>query len=87
MPTFPVSYYRDGESEPFFIDEASDALLPSIGDGWLWDDGTRYRVVDLWHSFEHHGRLNDGPHVFLESVEPGSEEDRPHRIDPGYYRV
>lgn len=86
MPTFPVSYYRNGEHEPFFVDEASSPVLPSVGDGLIWGDGTRYRVVDVWHSSDHHGHLNHGPHVFLQTVEPFSDDDRPARVAPDYFR-
>lgn len=57
-----------------------------IGDGFLWSDGTRYRVVDRWLSFDHHGHFNESLHVFLESVEPFSADDRLGNAAPDYFR-
>jgi hypothetical protein len=42
----PISYYHPGDDTPFFIDNEGNFELPTIGDGWLWDDSTRFRVVD-----------------------------------------
>jgi hypothetical protein len=55
----------------------------TIGTGIIWTDGERYRVVDVWVSYDHNGRFNDGVHVFLEAVE--DTDDRPLRLAPDYF--
>jgi hypothetical protein len=63
-----------------------DSIMPlNIGDGFLWSDGKRYRVVDRWLSFDHHGHFNESLHVFLESVEEFSEHDRLGNAAPDYF--
>lgn len=79
----PVHYYRLHEAEPFFVDDQSHPALPTIGDGLLAPGGTRYRVVDRWLSFDHHGRFNDGWHVFLGEAE--GTDDRLRLLAPDYF--
>jgi len=82
----PVYYHlADAEAE-FFVDDRQRVSLPEIGDGVLAPaDGTpRCRVVDRWLSFDHHGRFNDGWHVFLERIED-TDDDRLGRLAPDYF--
>jgi hypothetical protein len=81
----PISYYHDDQDSPFFTDDDGKLGLPAIGDGWLWGDGTRYRVADRWLSLDHHGHFNDGWHVFLERVEVGGDDDRLQHLAPEYF--
>jgi hypothetical protein len=81
----PISYYRPGEDEPFFIDDSGGFELPTIGDGWLWEDGTRWRVADRWLSLNKHGYFDVGWHVFLEPVEVGGADDRLKHLAPDYF--
>lgn len=39
------------------------------GQGVLVSDDIRYRVVDVWFSFDGHGRFNEGLHVFLKRTD------------------
>jgi hypothetical protein len=80
---FTTTFYLDGEMTEY----QEETMMPlNIGDGFLWSDGTRYRVVDRWLSFDHHGHFNESLHVFLESVEPFSEDDRLGNAAPEYFR-
>ncbi|MCU1613015.1 MAG: hypothetical protein JWO98_555 [Frankiales bacterium] len=54
----------------------------TIGTGVVLGD--RYRVVDSWMSFDHHGVFDDGLHIFLERVT--EDDDRLKRIAPSYFR-
>ena len=54
------------------------------GQGIIWSDGERYRVVDTWFSIDHHGHFNDGLHVFMELVDP--KDDLPRMLAPAYFR-
>jgi hypothetical protein len=79
--TFPTTYHV-GTRELF---QEEGLLTLSKGDGVLWGDGTRYRVVDTWLSFDKHGRFDVGMHVFLEPVEPFSDDDRLGRLARDYF--
>jgi hypothetical protein len=57
-----------------------------IGDGFIDGRGSRYRVVDRWLSIDRHGAMDTAWHVFVEPVEPGSDDDRPGRLHPTYFR-
>ena len=53
---FTTTFYLDGE----MADYQEETMMPlNIGDGFLWSDGKRYRVVDRWLSFDHHGHFNE----------------------------
>lgn len=80
---FSTSFY-DGDTEIPFHQETGMLFL-SKGEGVLWADGTRYRVGDVWLSFDKHGRFDVGFHVFLERVEEGDADDRLQRIAPNYF--
>ena len=46
--------------------------------------GERYRVVDSWMSFDHHGRFDDGMHIFLEVAK--DKDNRVKQLAPDYFR-
>lgn len=78
------TWFYEGEKE---VHCEESGLLPLVkGQGVLWGDGTRYRVVDSWLSFDHHGHFGLGMHVFLERVEPESDDDTLGRLAPNYFR-
>ena len=79
--TFPTTFYDGGRE----FHQENGLVLLSRGDGFVWGDGTRYRVADTWLSFDKHGRFDVGLHVFLERVEEGSEDDRLGRLAPDYF--
>lgn len=83
FPRWPVTYYVDGQ--PFWQDESQPPPLRR-GDGVIINEGRRYRVTDLWFSYDHHGHFNDGTHVFLTEVS-GSEDDLPGQLAPSYFRT
>jgi hypothetical protein len=84
MLTWPTVFYEAGSDREL---HREDGLLPlPRGSGFLWGNGSRYRVVDAWLSFDHRGRFDLGMHVFLERVEEGSEGDRLGRLAPDYFR-
>ncbi len=59
-------------------------IPPAIGNGWVDEDNTRYRIADVWSIHAKRGRFEYGVHVFLEEVE--ESDDRLHRVAPDYYR-
>lgn len=46
--------------------------------------GDRYRVVDSWFSYSHHGDFDNGLHISLEPVT--EEDDRLRHLAPNYFR-
>jgi len=80
--TLPTYFYVDNQD--FYQEERALMPLPR-GTGIIWGDGTRYRVVDTWFSYDHHGQMAEGLHVFLEKVIPGSADDRPKAMLPAYF--
>lgn len=81
----PVFYYRAGEAIAFYTDDEGRFGLPEIGDGWLWADGSRFRVADRWLSQDRHGRFDTGWHVFLDPAEHASADDRLQQLAPDYF--
>jgi hypothetical protein len=79
LPTFfHISGVEQEYNEP--------TMIPlSRGDGLLWTDGRRLRVVDRWISYDHHGRFGEGLHLFLEPVEEFGEDDRLGKLAPDYF--
>lgn len=76
--SYPTWFYVEGESEVWDWPET----LPLVkGDGVVTRDG-RFRVVDVWFSFDQHGHFDVGLHVFLERSEG---DDTLTRIAPGYF--
>lgn len=80
----PTTFYVDGKEWPY---QEDTFLAINRGDGLLGSDGTRYRVADRWVSYDHHGRFGEGLHIFLERVEPFSEDDTLGRLAPDYFRT
>ncbi|MYU23724.1 hypothetical protein [Streptomyces sp. SID8352] len=87
MTDFPGVYQW-----PTYFHEANDSAVLSqqqgllslpVGTGVLLR-GDRYRVVDSWFSYDHHGVFNDGLHIFLEPV--AEEDDRLQHLAPDYFR-
>lgn len=78
----PTTFHFEGtEHQPI----ESGLLNLHIGQGVIWHDGRRLRVVDSWYSFDHHGYFNDGLHIFLEEV-TDDEDDLPKRMAPDYFK-
>jgi hypothetical protein len=78
----PTTFYIDGEEQPHLIDEGF--LNLHKGQGVIWSDGRRLRVVDSWFSFDKHGRFDIGLHVFLEEV-TDEADDLPLRLARDYF--
>lgn len=77
LPTF---FHHNGKE----VWRYDDGLIQlATGTGVLLG-GDRYRIVDSWMSFDHHGVFDDGLHVFVEPVEP--EDDRLKKLEPEYFR-
>ena len=77
----PVNFWHG--SQALYQEENYDFIPPPpIGSGVIWD-AAHYRVVDLWLSYDKHGQLDIGWHVFLEPAE--EEDDLPTRLFPDYY--
>ena len=82
FPRWPVTYYINGVAD--WQDEGPPAPL-SIGTGVIYPkDYRRYRVEDIWVSYDHHGRFDDGVHVFLVDV-TRTPDDRPGSLAPDYF--
>lgn len=58
--------------------------VPRVGEGIIWSEGDRFIVTSVWHSFDHHGRLEEGVHVFATRVTE-TEHDLPWLNHPDYY--
>jgi hypothetical protein len=83
VEALPTTFYADGEMHPY----QEDTVLPlRKGDGVLLGDGPRYRVADVWLSYDHHGHFSEGLHVFLEEVEPSSADDTLGNLALQYFR-
>lgn len=86
QPSFTRSrpnFYIGGEEQSL----SEESLLPlEKGDGVLWGDGKRYRVVGRWFSYDHRGRFDLGLHVFLVPVEEYSADDLLFHLAPDYFR-
>jgi hypothetical protein len=79
----PTTFHVGREELPY----QEETMIPlSKGDGLLWGDGARYRVVDKWVSYDHHGRFAEGLHLFLEPVEAFGEDDTLGNAAPDYFR-
>jgi hypothetical protein len=77
-----VSFWHG--TQLLFQDEYSVAGgPPAKGTGVLLDKGTRWRVVDVWLSYDKHGRFDIGWHAFVEPVE--ASDDRLKHLAPGYF--
>jgi hypothetical protein len=82
FPRWPVTYHEEGTV--LWQDDGPPPPL-SIGSGVIWHSGEkRFRVVDLWVSYDHHGHFDIGTHVFLEDVSD-TEDDYPRRLAPSYF--
>ncbi|MDX6513826.1 MAG: hypothetical protein QOE36_3330 [Gaiellaceae bacterium] len=66
---FPTVFYEYGEEQPLYTDSAR-LVVPANGTGVLLPDGTRYKVVDSWLSYDKDDKLGAGMHVFVEPVQP-----------------
>lgn len=61
----------------------------AIGDGLImgtpeFPGAPRWRVVDVWASYDHHGHFDAGIHVFLRPVKD-TTEDLPKQLAPDYF--
>jgi hypothetical protein len=82
-----VTYYDAATNEPLWQDEQVPPDL-KVGDGVLLATAgyRRFRVQDIWHSYDRHGDLDSGTHVFLRDVS-NTEEDRAKQKNPSYYET
>ena len=60
-----------------------------VGDGLImgtpaYRHAPRWRVVDIWHSYDKHGHFDLGTHVFLELVSD-TDDDVPLQLAPRYF--
>ncbi|MEU9032776.1 hypothetical protein AB0D46_35785 [Streptomyces sp. NPDC048383] len=78
----PTYFHEANGSAVLYMQENGLLNLP-VGTGVLLR-GDRYRVVDSWFSYDHHGVFNDGLHVFVELVT--EEDDRLRHLAPDYFR-
>lgn len=60
-----------------------DGLIRSFGG---YPEESRWRVVDIWVSYDHHGYFDDGVHAFLELVS-NTEDDLPQQMAPSYFTL
>jgi hypothetical protein len=81
----PTTFYIDGQAQSRVSDE-SGLLNLQKGQGVIWEDGRRLRVLDSWFSFEKNARFDRGLHVFLEDVSGEANEDLPGSLAPDYFR-
>ena len=79
---WPTYFHKANDPAVLSMQEHGLLNLP-VGTGVLLRGG-RYRVVDSWFSYDHHGVFDDGLHIFLEPV--AEEDDRLRRLAPGYFR-
>lgn len=82
-PRFVVNYVTTA-GEHIDQDE-HDWMPPAIGMGVQFENGDRYRVVDVWSVKAKRGRPEYGVHAFLEPVT--AETDRLGNTWPEYYRT
>ena len=73
--TYPKPSLWSGSAKPGVVSLA-------IGAGVVLNDGRRFRVADVWMSFDHHGRFSEGAHIFLE---PAEEPNTITRLAPDYF--
>jgi hypothetical protein len=78
FPAWPVNYRVSDEYHR--QDEGPPPPL-TIGSGLIY---RRFRVEDVWFSYDKHGQFAVGMHVFLTEV-TGTDDDRPHKLAPGYF--
>lgn len=87
--------YPEHWNVTFYLNDApvwdlEDLRAPefSVGDGLILPIDEAYprvRVVDVWHSWDRHGRFDTGTHVFCENV-TNTPDDRPKALAPDYFR-
>jgi hypothetical protein len=79
----PTTYYISGEEHRY----QEETMVPlRKGDGvYLGHPAPRCRVVDVWLSYDHHGRFGEGLHVFLEPVEEFGPDDTLGNLAPDYF--
>lgn len=77
---FPT-YFHEGDKEVWMYE---DGLLQLANGTGLILKGECYRVVDSWMSFDHHGRFDDGMHIFLEVAK--DKDNRVKQLAPDYFR-
>ncbi|HEV2123922.1 MAG TPA: hypothetical protein VGW38_14250 [Chloroflexota bacterium] len=78
----PTNFYIDGK---YVRQHAGGVLTLPNGTGVTWEDGRRLRVIDSWYSFDHHGRMDTGMHIFFEDV-TDRDGDLPGELMPEYFR-
>jgi hypothetical protein len=76
----PTWFYLDGKQ---IWGEIDGVMWLHRGDGVVDGDGTRYRLADVWWSFDHHGPFDDGMHIMLE---PAEADDPLGQMAPDYFR-
>ena len=64
-----TTFFHVGYSEDVWFMEEQGWLPIQIGQHVLGNNGDFYKVIDVWISFDHHGRLPEGIHVFMEETE------------------
>jgi hypothetical protein len=79
----PTTYYIGGQEHHYH----EQTMVPlRKGDGvYLGHPAPRCRVVDVWLSYDHHGRFGEGLHVFLEPVAEFGADDTLGNLAPDYF--
>lgn len=79
----PITYWH-GTKYIWQENKGHTQTPPSIGSGViLGDDNPNWRVKDAWLSYDKHGQLDAGWHVFLEPAE--TADDLPLKLWPDYF--
>lgn len=81
-----TTYWRGSE---FVWQDEEDPAPLTIGAGVIlgtpnYPGASRWRVVDIWLSYDRRGHFDAGRHVFLDLVS-NTEDDYPKRLAPGYF--
>lgn len=78
----PVLNYWEGR-RLIWQDTTGFMETPPVVDTGVILDNVNWRVVDVWCSYDHHGQLDEGWHVFLEPA--ADAENRPKELWPEYF--
>lgn len=82
-PLYAVKYVPTDDTPEWDVE--TNWIPPMIGYGVIAEDGSRWRVVDVWINHEKRGAIGAyGVYVYVELAE--GESDRPGQLYGSYYR-